>query len=286
MAIPRLRREPVSSQDVREKLNAHLDDQLSNLTAVSALERLERLGSPRSSTDSSASLAKGMGEVVSSMATGFKGLSDIQNQMMQNLMNGKQSGGDSMAVMMQLFGAIMLHLLDQRGNQEGEDPYLKRLLDKQEHEIHELKNQRGMSPTDQQFHELMQKAAADSMQAAIDPAFAAKRLKEQRDHMMQAGLLTDGGGAKYRPGALQYEALMNERERIRGDHYQIVQQSNDLREWRQYGIPQAIAHGANALRDALGTFGLVPSYQGQQAPQLGQRRGFSQTAQGDDAAHD
>lgn len=281
--FPALRQEPTALRTETGALVRSMRERAEQaLDARVAAKTLEDLGlRPSSETSSMAPMAKAFGDVMSGVATGYKGLADVQQTLMQQILSGstgKQQGG-----MEQILLVLILKMMDGQGSGSGENVWRDRYLDRLTDEVEDLKARGGPSPVDNQMYNLTQQMAAQAFARAADPLGSLKDLAKSKESLRDVlGLVGGDGGGQYSEGALRLRALERDERAMEYAHMDHVGELTYKRDMLQQGVPIWISAAGDALKNALQTFGLVPVYQGQ-ASQPGQQPGqrqFSDRASG------
>lgn len=282
VGIPRHRTEAVDPRAVNERLTQVLDREIEDRRTFNILDRLDRLGTKPSSEESSTgALTRNMGDMISGLSKGYQGILDLTQKQMEQMQGGKQ-GADPMVQLVLGMMTLMVQQMGQQGGGGETTFWREQFVDLVRGRIEELEGQRGMSPTDQQFHHLTQQVAAQAMQGMLDPFSQLKRLKDAQEQLGMLGI--GGGGNEYSEGALRRLSMENQALGEHHRHLETVRAAEDRRMMTQEGIPAYIAQGAAALQQTLAGFGLVPVYQNGGPSQVGQRRAFTSRARGEETA--
>lgn len=227
------------------------------LDAAAVAKTLEGLGIGSSGS----SEIRQISEAFSGLATGLKGMGELQaailGQVRETLGNGGKSGG-----LTDLIGLVlMMRLLEPPKQEKKEElsPAMERLLNRLEEEIRELKESRSPSPVDQHIHNLTTQLLSQHMTTLADPFAGLAKLAEVKDRLKGVLGETSSVPPEYSEGALRLRALEKEEKALSVEESKFLAELNHKeRLWAQQ-IPAVISQAGAVLANVLGTYGLVPA---------------------------
>jgi hypothetical protein len=233
------------------------------LDAAAAAKVLEGLGIGSGGS----SEVKQIAEAFSGLATGLKGIGELQaavlGQVKETLGNG--NGKSSIA---DLIGLVlvtkMLEPKEEKGVQVVKDVFevMKELVQNLREEIRELKESRGLDPVNQQFQNLTMQLLSNHIATLTDPFAGIMKLAEAKDVLKSVLGETNGTPPEYSEGALRLKAIEKEvkgMELEHEKHYATQRHELEKLEKKHKMYAELIQQGAIALANAFGAYGLIPT---------------------------
>lgn len=244
-------------EDLSDTVNETIRKAHRVLDAAAVAKTLEGLGI---GSDGSSQQLKQISEAFSGLATGLKGIGELQaailGQLKETLGNG--NGKTSLT---DLIGLVLLMRILEPPKQEPKNeipPALKELLDHLKEEIRELKETRGPSPIDQQMHQLTTQLLSQHIATLADPFSGVKRLKELKESLRDLIREQNSVPPEYSEGALRLRAIEKEEKALAVEENKFLAElSHKERLWSQQ-IPAVISQAGAVLANVLGAYGLTP----------------------------
>jgi len=226
------------------------------LDAAAAAKVLEGLGIGSSGS----SEIKQISEAFSGLATGLKGIGELQaailGQVKENLGNGGKGSN-----LTDLIGLILITKMLEPKQEKKEElsPAMERLLNRMEEEIRELKESRNPSQVDQHIHNLTTQLLSQYMTILADPFAGLTKLAEAKDKLKSVLGETSSVPPEYSEGALRLRALEKEEKALSVEENKFLAELNHKeRLWSQQ-IPAVISQAGTVLANVLGSYGLIPA---------------------------
>jgi len=226
------------------------------LDAAAAAKVLEGLGIGSGGS----SELKQISEAFSGLATGLKGIGELQAAILGQVKETLGNGGKG-SNLTDLIGLILLTKMLEPKQEKKEElsPTMERLLNRMEEEIRELKENRSPSPVDQHIHNLTTQLLSQHMTTLMDPFAGLTKLAEAKDKLKGVLVETSNVPPEYSEGALRLRALEKEEKALAVEESKFMAELNHKeRLWSQQ-IPAIINQAGTVLANVLGTYGLIPA---------------------------
>lgn len=236
-----------------------------HLTAQTTAKIYKDLAAP---SDTSLPVLQGLGDALGGLAQGWKGVSDMQGTLQQQILQhlqqpGTSSGGPREILEWVMMLQVIRQMSPENTAKKDEDaPSWRDLLAEQEkrhQEVREAEHSVGPSPIDQQFQQVMFQLLAQNLQATLAPRDPLDPIRQAKAQVQELqGLAGD-------PQTSREDKLLDlQRDRLHLEHAERVKKIDDDKEARQKDWPNLVNHAVGSVSQLLGQLGFRPHEAGGQ----------------------